>query len=254
MASALLTSLAPFAACSRGGAEPQSPAGVDTGASVRAHGSFEAATRQGKTSSVVALAPLRADKHLVGLGLLTSLRGEVTVFGGQAFLSVPNQDGSSRTDELGAHQDNAAFMVVASVPEWQTVSLQQNTVFDELPSALEDLAQGAGVDVEQPFPFMIEGGVGNLTLSVMDGSAFAGERQISDDALKAASRKATRASCQGTGIGFFAKGDHPEFLGAGSRLHVHFVEQSTKLAGHVERLDLPRGTSFRLPASRRTSR
>jgi alpha-acetolactate decarboxylase len=243
--------LALAAACSRGGGEVRGAEGAAAAPSlVRTHGSFEAATRQGKTSKVVDLAPLRADKQSLGLGLLSSLRGEVTMFDGQVFLSLPNQDGSFRTEELGAHQDGAAFMVVASVPHWQTVQLPKNTSLDELPAALEELAQGAGLDVEQPLPFMIEGGVGNLTLSVVDGSAFAGDRQVSDDALKTASRKVTRASCQGTGVGFFAKGDHPEFLAEGTAVHLHFVEQLTKLAGHVESVDLPSGTSFRLPVAR----
>ena len=198
----------------------------------------------------MALAPLKKDKHAVGLGLLSSLRGEITLFDGQAFLSVPSPDGGFRTEELGAHEDGAAFLVMASVPEWQSVSLPQNTVLEDLPSALSELAEGAGVDVERPFPFLLEGGVGNLVLSVVDGSAFAGEREVSEDALKAASRKATRASCQGTGVGFFAKGEHPEYL-ASSPIHLHFVEQSGKLAGHVEQVDLPSGTRFRLPLARR---
>jgi acetolactate decarboxylase len=217
---------------------------------VRVHGSFAAATRQGKTSSAVALLPFKADKHWVGLGLLSSLRGEVTLFDGRAYLSLPSADGGFRTEELGAHEDGAAFLAVASVPDWQSLSLTKNTVLEDLPSALEELAEGAGLDVERPFPFMIEGGFGNLTLSVMDGSAFAGEREVSEDALKAASRKATRASCQGTGVGFFAKGEHPELL-ASSPIHLHFVEQSEQLAGHVEHLDLPSGTRVRLPVARR---
>jgi alpha-acetolactate decarboxylase len=194
--------------------------------------------------------PFKADKHWVGLGLLSSLRGEVTLFDGQAFLSVPSADGAFQTEELGAHEDGAAFLVVASVPDWQSASLPKDAVLEDLPSTLLDLAEGAGIDVSRPFPFMIEGSVGNLILSVVDGSAFAGERQVSEDALNAASRKATRVSCQGTGVGFFAKGEHPEFL-ASSPIHLHFVEQSGKLAGHVEHLDLPRGTRFRLPVARR---
>jgi acetolactate decarboxylase len=214
---------------------------------VQTYGSLEGATRQGKTSSAVALATLRADPRNIGLGLLSSLRGEITLFDGKAFLSVPDTDGSFHTEELGSHADGAAFMVVASVTDWQTVTLPKNAALEDLGSALEELAKGAGLDAERPFPFMIQGSVGNLTLSVVDGSAFAGEREISDDALKAASRKATRASCQGTGVGFYAKGDHPEYLLAGSPVHLHFVEQSSQLAGHVEHIDLPSGTSIRLP-------
>lgn len=239
------------AACSHGGADAKSASASAPAVAVQVHGSLEAATRQGKTSSVVSLSPLKADKHSLGLGLLSSLRGEITAFDGRAFLSVPSPDGSFRTDELGAHEDGAAFLVTASVPEWQSVSLPRNTVLEDLPSALEELAEGAGLDVERPFPFMIEGGVGNLTLSVVDGSAFVGEREVSADALKAASRKAKRASCQGTGVGFFAKGEHPDFLVPDSQVHLHFVEQSGTLAGHVESVDLPSGTQFRLPLARR---
>lgn len=217
---------------------------------MRAQGSFEGATRKGQTGALVPLLPLKADKTLVGLGVLSSLRGEVTLFGGQAFLSVPSQDGAFHTEELGSHQDAAAFMVVASVTDWQTVALPKDTQLDDLPSALEQMAEGAGLDIEQPFPFMIEGSVGNLTLSVLDGSAFAGDKELSEDALKAASRKATRATSQGTGVGFFAKAEHPEFLASGTQVHLHFVEQSNALAGHVEHIDLPSGTSFRLPIPR----
>jgi acetolactate decarboxylase len=217
---------------------------------VRVDGSFQAATQKGQASALVPLLPLKADKTLVGLGVLSSLRGEVTLFGGQAFLSVPSQDGGFSTEELGAHQDSAAFMVQASVSDWQTVALPQNTGLDELPSAFEKLAEAAGLDVEQPIPFMIEGSVGNLTLSVVNGSAFVGDREIPEEAMKAAARKVTRATCQGTGVGFFGKSDHPEFLANDTHVHLHFVEQTGALAGHVEHIDLPSGTSFRLPIAR----
>jgi acetolactate decarboxylase len=215
------------------------------------HGSLQMLMDHGRTDPVAALAPVKQNKTRIALGMLSALRGEFAIFEGEAWVAYPNDDGTFRSNELGANDETAAFMVSATVPEWQSLALREDARFDDLDDAIEKLGESAGLDVEQPFPFLIEGALVNLAFSVVNGRPFAGETRLSRDALMAAAAKAKYPSTQGTIVGFFSKRSRPEFLEPGSSLHLHVVLRADNQMGHVDRVDLPSGTSFRVPVPRR---
>jgi acetolactate decarboxylase len=221
------------------------------GFSIETYGSLQAVIDYGKTGSVVGLSRFKGNKSMIGLGLLSSLRGEFAVVEGEAWVSYPNNDGTLRSTELGANDETAAFMIAAVVPDWQSLALPQQAAFDDLEDAIENLGRSAGLDVERPFPFLIEGALVNLAFSVVDGRAFMSETALSRDALMAASVKAQYPSVQGTIVGFFSKQEQPEFLEPGASMHLHVILRNEKQAGHVTRVDLPTGSSFRLPVPSR---
>jgi acetolactate decarboxylase len=206
---------------------------------------------QGMSRPVVSLKSLRPAKNLIGLGSLSALRGEIVIIPNEIWVAYPHEAGALRANELGAADETAGFLVTASVPDWQTLPLPEDTDFSELPDAIEKLGESGGLNVERPFPFLIEGAFANLALKVVDGRAFQGQTRLSLEELEVAAAKAKLAAVDGVLVGFFASQDQPEFLHPGTRLHVHAVLPAEELAGHVDRVDLARGTTVRIPAPAR---
>jgi acetolactate decarboxylase len=246
-----LLSLTLFAGSACGGARPATEPGgsqsTSASVNVRTYGSLKPTIEDRMLDSVVSLAQLRGDKALVGFGLLSALRGEVVVVNGEAWLSYPKTDGTLRSEKAGAHDETLAFLVAATVPAWQDVPLAEDVKFDDLADTVERLAKSSQLDTERPIPFVVEGALLNLNYSVVNGGAFAAEGKVSREALKAASPKVKLASAQGTLVGFFSREEHPEFLEPDTNVHVHVVVDSRSEAGHVDSVDLPRGTALRFP-------
>jgi alpha-acetolactate decarboxylase len=246
-----LFSLSLFAGSACGGAPPATEPGASQSNSasvnVRTYGSLKATIEDRMLDKVVSLAQLRGDRALVGFGLLSALRGEVVLVNGEAWLSYPNTDGTVRSAKAGANDETLAFLVAATVPEWQDVPLTEDIEFDALDDVVERLAKSARLDTEKPIPFVVEGALVNLNYSVVNGAAFAAGGKLSREALKAASPKVKLASAQGTLVGFFSREERPEFLEPGTNVHVHVVVSSRNEAGHVDSVDLPRGTALRFP-------
>jgi acetolactate decarboxylase len=146
--------------------------------------------------------------------------------------------------------DTAGFLVTASVPAWQPVPITENVNFDDLPEAVEELASRAGLDVQRPFPFLIDGALANLEFNVADGRNFPTGVAVTRDELMVSAAKSKFASIEGTIVGFFGKGEHPAFLHPDTHLHLHVIVPSEKKMGHVDRVDLPRGVTVRVPLPR----
>lgn len=235
------------AAC--GGSQPAAEAGGAAAKSVnvRTYGSLKATMEERNLGTVISLAQLRGDSALVGLGLLSALRGEVVMANGEAWLAYPNTDGTVRAQKAGANDETLNFLVAATVPEWQSVPLVEDTKFSDLGDAIERLAKSSLLDTSKPIPFVVDGPLVNLHFSVVNGVAFAADREVSPEALKTASPKVKLDSAEGTLVGFFSDGEHPEFLEPDTNVHVHVVVSSRSEAGHVDSVDLPHGTAVRLP-------
>jgi acetolactate decarboxylase len=227
----------PTRAASEGGSIP-----------IQAYGSLHALMDQGMSRPVVSLKSLRADKNLIGLGSLSALRGEIVIIPNEIWVAYPHENGALRANELGAADETAAFLVTASVANWQTLPLPEDTAFSELPDAIEKLGESGGLNVERPFPFLIEGSFANLALKVVDGRPFQGQSSLTLEALDVAAAKAKFAAVDGVIVGFFGNQDQPEFLHPGQRLHLHAVLRREMQAGHVDRVDLARGITVRVPA------
>jgi alpha-acetolactate decarboxylase len=238
-----------FAAAACGGARPTAEAGGSAlkSVNVRTYGSLKATMEERSLGTVISLAQLRGDSALVGLGLLSSLRGEVLIVNGETWLSYPNTDGTVRSQKAGANDETLNFLVAATVPDWQSVPLEEDTKFSDLGDAIQRLATSSLLDTKKPIPFVVDGALVNLNFSVVNGVAFAADREVSPEALKTASPKVKLDSAQGTLVGFFSDDERPEFLEPGTDVHAHVVVSSRSEAGHVDSVDLPRGTAIRLP-------
>ena len=83
---------------------------------------------------------------------------------------------------------------------------------------------------------------------VIDGRRQAGGESHQDHLAAAVRSRRDRAPA--TLVGFFSKSDQGVFTHMGSKTHLHCVVTDSLSSGHVDRVDVPAGTTVKFPASR----
>jgi alpha-acetolactate decarboxylase len=220
-------------------------------ATLTTYGRLSDVMEHGRTGPAVWLRKMGDDPSLVGLGALSGLRGEVAVVDGRVWLGYATGDTTSHGRELDGADETAAFLAVASVPEWQTFTLEVRVLDAQLDRTLEALARDAGLDTRGPLPVVVTGRFRDLSFHVVDGRGMAPGVPISEKELLAASSKGTVDDTQGVLVGFFSTAAHPAILHPGARRHLHVVLPEKPEIGHVDHVDVEAGATVRLPLPQR---
>jgi acetolactate decarboxylase len=206
---------------------------------------------EGRIGPSVWLSTLAADPSLVALGSLSELRGEVIALDGEIWLGYPTGPSGAYARKLGDSDETAAFLVTASVPEWKTLSLARAIPYAELEAGVEQLGRDAGLDVNAPFPIVIEGTLEKLEFNVVNGRGFEPGKPIPRVVMLASATRMAKESTEGVILGFFGKRAQGKFTHPDSRFHAHVLLREERQVGHVDRVDVPAGATVRLPVPRR---
>ncbi|HEY0712847.1 MAG TPA: hypothetical protein VGF45_09255 [Polyangia bacterium] len=181
--------------------------------------------------------------HLYGVGALVGLSGEVAIVDGKAF--VARADGNSAVVAPAPEATAATLLVAAAVSGWINFPLQQPVGSSrELDAVVESAARKAGLDLEQPFPFLVIGKVDARwhVLRGQPGHAGGGHAAHLRNAITG--RLSDTAA---TVIGFFSRHHEGVFTHMGERSHLHVISDDASTMGHVDDIAMPAGATLKLP-------
>jgi acetolactate decarboxylase len=182
---------------------------------------------------------------------MAGLRGELLVLNSMAEIG---QFDSSRSYQLRSLSGgDVAFLVYAQVPKWRTVTLPPEiTDFASLERGLPALANAAGLNPDEPFPFRLSGRAIALRWFVVGGVGN-GE----PNALNSFMRARTLGGLDDAeidGLGFFSTRHRGVFTNPASNMHVHFSTPARAgvgaFIGHLDDdVRLAPGALLHLPAA-----
>lgn len=223
-----------LAACSKSPA----PASVE----VTSWGSLREMMHEGRVESRVAIAPLLARPHLYALGAVEGMRGEITILDGVPWLSLGARERGRATSRVT--DEGAALLVATSVEHWQRITLTENIESAEVDARIEALARAAGLDVESPVPFLVEGELADVQWHILvKPPDTPGAHDHTRNAVHGEA-----AAMHGTAVGFFSKHHAGVFTHMGEHTHVHVVDPTTALAAHADRWAARAGSVVSLPS------
>jgi alpha-acetolactate decarboxylase len=211
---------------------------------VKVWGALRAIMHEGRTGPQVALADAIAGSHAYGVGALSGLQGETTIVDGVAWVARVRKDGGVQVTNAPAGE-SATLLVVARVSEWRSVVIADDIGPDELDDRLEGIARANGIDVERPFPLLVEGELEGVEWHVLNGS----KRSVGaghDDHMRDATKGIIRAQ-SGLLVGFFSKQHEGVFTHMGRRTHLHVLTANHAIMGHADRAGIRAGGVLKLP-------
>ena len=212
---------------------------------VRVDGALRPMLHEGKTGAVVKLSRLLPDDALYAVGALAGLTGEVTVVGGNVYLSYGKEQRPAA--EMAENSEaEAALLVSARVPAWRLMKTDAMIQFENLDDEITALATQAGMDVNGRIPFVVEGRVRELEWHVLSGPPPADASEDHEDHLENAT--AFRLpTAQATLVGFYSPSDEGVFTHMGSKTHVHVVAGTPPATGHVDHVIVLPGATVKFP-------
>jgi acetolactate decarboxylase len=197
---------------------------------------------EGQTQGRVSLAEVGLRPGAIGVGALEGLSGEITIVDGHAWIAKETSDSVESFDQ------RAALLAVAHVPLWEDHPLEAAIAASEFDSTIRETARAAGLDVDHPFPFIIEGRLTVAAHVVHGGCPHSGGSAGADQPERF--RFETRDE-SGLLVGFYADNTQGSLTHHGSRTHVHILIPGNKpQSGHVDSAEVAPCSVLRLPLSR----
>ncbi|MFW6053682.1 MAG: acetolactate decarboxylase [Persicimonas sp.] len=238
------------AACSTTPAGPSQEqtddvAATDTRQAAEVHhvGDRRTILEQGDLEGKIELGSLSDHSNLFAVGPVAGLRGEITIYNGQPSISTV-VDGRPHIDESLAYE--GIFLAYADVPEWKAIPLKQPVEGSaEIEALILEQARAAGVDVDRPFPFRLEGTAEQLDYHIIFKSDDAPHNHTEHQKAK---KKFDIEQRQVQIVGFAVpEGEVGVYTPASGRIHMHFQLPDNSESGHVDHVRLEQDTTLFLP-------
>lgn len=212
---------------------------------VHHYGALKNMMHKGDLSSKVTLDKLKDMNHLYALGAVENLKGEVLILDGIPSVSYVKGNDSSKTMMLDdSFEKNACLLVLASVEEWESINIPNTVVtYEEFEGYVAETAAEKGIDIEKPFPFMIEGLAKSFDWHIIDwpenDTEHSHEKHIYSGLYGTLENQTVEM------LGFYSNKHHAIFTHHSTNMHVHV--KSDKATGHADNFTLGENMILKLP-------
>lgn len=210
---------------------------------VQYEGALKNMMHKGDVSAKSDLKDLKETEHLYAIGALENLKGEIQIFDGKPF-NTSVVDSSLSFDN--SFDKKATLLVYASVSNWKSIKIPNDiATYEQLESYIAEVAKENNVNIEEPFPFLLEGTPKSFDWHVInwkDGDTeHSHEKHISSGLHGTLENKAVEM------LGFYSDSHHAIFTHHTTNMHIHVKTVDNKIAGHVDGLILGKGMTLKLP-------
>ncbi|SIT80827.1 acetolactate decarboxylase [Pontibacter indicus] len=182
---------------------------------------------KGELGGTIDLDTLSAKKHLIGLGPVEYLAGEMMIVDGKSYKSVVTSDSTMRVEETFAAK--APFFVYAQVPEWQ-----ERAVPDSVQNLqqLELYLDAETKNSKRPFPFKLSGEVETATIHIVNLPA--GSTVSNPDEAHQGQVNYELEQEEVEVAGFFSTEHKAVFTHHDTFMHLHLLTKDRSKMGHLD--------------------
>src|SRR5215470_11963819 len=183
----------------------------------------------GKANETISLERFAGWENLYAVGPLERGRGEVSIFNGTPLISTAK---TARVKVSIGHGYHAGFLVYASVQNWRHITLRSPIEDEErLREKLLPLAIENGIDVDQPFPFLIYCHAVQVRFHILCNES---QAEYSPALHENAKVRFPINNESVEIVGFFSRHHRGVFTPPNSDFHMHVRTLDVRLAGHLE--------------------
>lgn len=214
---------------------------------VKSHGHFKKMVHMKKSEGVVNLQKAIPSADAYGVGAIQQGTGEITVINGEVWLDY-GKDGFGKSVKSVPAEEQAVLLVTSQVAGWQEIPVQATFTRKELYNFIQAQAGQHGLDVDAPFPFLLEGKFDNLSLHVINGRnpKFGGHGEKGHFFKQVAE---VRNNQQALVVGFYSAATQGVYTHPGESWHLHAVIKDENIGAHVDDITLLKGSTLKLPVA-----
>lgn len=181
-------------------------------------------------------------KNLYALGPIEGLKGEAVILNGEIYSSqkVDNQI-TNRKDKVS----KMAMLVYSYVENWTTFNLSANVSnYAELETLIAQTAKQNGYDTTIPFAFKIDAKPQSVNYHIIDWKTTV-NHTMENHKQFAYSGKFKNSST--TFLGFYSDHHHSVYTHHSTNMHVHVLEDKSKIVGHLDEIRIKGMITIYLP-------
>ncbi len=231
----LLLYLTLIACIASAGMADENPPDMPT---VQTWGTMRDVLHEGNSEERIFL-PGQISEYTIAVGALPGLTGEITVLSG--IVHVARFTKGELISEPARNGAQATLLVMAEVPVWREQVLPALIDFSTVEQAVRTAALKSGIDVTQPFPFVLEGLAANLKLHVIAGACpIATPDGPSPGRFVDHDRTVIL-------VGFYAENQTGQMTHHNRSSHVHVIVEGADISGHLDEVSFTAGARLRLP-------
>jgi len=196
----------------------------------------------GKAAESVSLERFDGLESLYAVGPLEQARGEVSIYDSIPLISEVHDGRVNVTIDSCRH---AAFLVYAIVENWRRVTVRNpiNTE-QQLEDHLLAWAVTSGIDVDQPFAFLLNGLIAQATFHILCNrgrGTYNAERHEKSKVRFPIAKESVEV------IGFYSRCHRGIFTPRDSNFHMHVRTLDNRFSGHLEAFNWEYGVMLYLP-------
>jgi acetolactate decarboxylase len=196
----------------------------------------------GKAEESVSLERFDGLESLYAVGPLEQARGEVSIYDSIPLISEVHDGRVNVTIDSCRH---AAFLVYAIVENWRRVTVRNpiNTE-QQLEDHLLAWAVTSGIDLDQPFAFLLNGLIAQATFHILCNrgrGTYNAERHEKSKVRFPIANESVEV------IGFYSRCHRGIFTPRDSNFHMHVRTLDNRFSGHLEAFNWEYGVMLYLP-------
>jgi len=233
-----------FFACETPEVESKKPTNVSSKFEVKYFGALKNMMHKGDLSAKADLSDFENTEHFYALGALENLKGEIQIIDGESFTTFV-QDSALRFDK--SFDRKASLLVYAIVENWERSEIPDDIeTYEQLEKYIASTAEKKGINIHEPFPFMVLGTAKSFDWHVINWKD--GDMEHSHEKHVSSGLNGTIENRKVALLGFYSDAHHTIFTHHTTNMHVHVKTSDSKIAGHIDGLTLGKGMVLKLPA------
>ena len=211
---------------------------------VKYFGALKNMMHKGDISAQADLSDFENIKHLYAIGALENLKGEIQIIDGESY-NTSVLDRAISFDK--SFDKKATLLVYAIVEKWHTYNIPKDIkTYEQLEKYISSMAKKNGLNVNEPFPFMINGTINSFDWHVINWKD--GDTEHSHEKHVNSGLHGTIENREVELLGFYSDSHHAIFTHHTTNMHIHVKTSNNEIAGHVDGLTLGTEMVLKLPA------
>jgi acetolactate decarboxylase len=182
-------------------------------------------------------------KHFYALGAFEYLKGEIQIFNGEPSNTIVVENKLTFDKSF---EKKASLLVYASVNKWESIKIPEKVVtYEQLEIYIAQVAKEQHININEPFPFLIEGTLESFDWHVINWKN--GDTEHSHEKHINSGLHGTINNREVKMLGFYSDAHHAIFTHHTTNMHIHVKTIDNIIAGHVDGLKLGKGMILKVP-------